>query len=323
MDKEFKTYDELLDILSTRGIDISTPALRSRAKTALQHEGYYNLVNGYKMLFLQRNPDGSFIIPDTYKPGSTIDEMLQLYYFDAKLRSIVLQNILQIETNLKNLISHSFSKVHGHKNYLVYENFDITQSGSAKNITSLIAEIQRQLSGRVTDPSIRHYLTKHGYVPLWVLNNILTLGTISKFYSLMKQPERQEVSKTFHLQDNELSSILTYLSAVRNVCAHGNRLYCFRSTKRPISNLELHTKLEIPLIDRNDGNEFAYGKRDLFAVILIFKILLPKNQFRNTVNRLKKTISNLDKQLSILSIQEVLDCMGFPEDWDKRLRMLY
>ena len=62
----------------------------------------------------------------------------------------------------------------------------------------------------------------YGYLPLWVLNNILTLGTISKFYSLMKQNERQTVSKIFRLSDNELESILTYVSSVRNFSAHGN-----------------------------------------------------------------------------------------------------
>ena len=40
----------------------------------------------------------------------------------------------------------------------------------------------------------------YGYLPLWVLNNILTLGTISKFYSLMKQNERQTISKIFVYQ---------------------------------------------------------------------------------------------------------------------------
>ena len=60
----------------------------------------------------------------------------------------------------------------------------------------------------------------YGYLPLWVLNNILTLGTISKFYSLMKQNERQTVSKIFRLSDNELESILTYVSSVRNFRAH-------------------------------------------------------------------------------------------------------
>lgn len=318
MEKEFKTYDEQLEILESRGVNLSTPQLRKRAKIALQHEGYYNLINGYKMLFLQRGADGKFLVPDVYKDGSTIDEIRQLYYFDAKLRSIVLKNILQIETNIKNLISHSFSKIHGHKNYLIYENFDTSQRDSAKNITSLISEVQRQLSGRVTDPSIRHYLTNHGYVPFWVLNNILTLGTISKFYSLMKQPERQEVSKIFNLQDNELSNLLTYLSSVRNVCAHSNRLYCFR-TKRPIVNLQLHSKLDIAL---NATGEFEYGKRDLFAIMLIFKIMLSKIQFSNAVNQINKALCDLNKNLFVLSEQDILECMGFPIDWRDKLLSL-
>ena len=318
MEKEFKTYDELLAILESRGMNLSTASLRIRAKKALQHEGYYNLINGYKMLFLQRDTNGKFAIPDTYKDGSTVDEIRQLYYFDAKLRSIILKNILQIEINIKNLISHSFSKVHGHKNYLVYENFDTTQRDSEKNITGLISEIQRQLSGRVTDPSIRHYLTDHGYIPFWVLNNILSLGIISKFYSLMKQSERQEVSKIFRLQDNELSNLLIYLSSVRNVCAHSNRLYCFR-TKRPIVDLRFHVQLGIPL---NASGEFEYGKRDLFAIMLIFRTMLPKDQFRNAVNQVNKAVADLSPKLSVLSQQDILKCMGFPMEWRNKLLSL-
>lgn len=52
MDKVFKTHDELISLLVSRGVDISTPEHRSFAKKVLQHEGYYNLINGYNKLFL-------------------------------------------------------------------------------------------------------------------------------------------------------------------------------------------------------------------------------------------------------------------------------
>ncbi len=96
---------------------------------------------------------------------------------------------------------------------------------------------------------------------MWVLNNILTLGTISKFYSLMKQNERQTISKIFRLSDNELESILTYVSSVRNFNAHGNRLFCYRS-KRPLCNTRLHSQMGI---ERNLSGEYICGKRDLFS----------------------------------------------------------
>ena len=40
------------------------------------------------------------------------------------------------------------------------------------------------------------------------LNIILTLGTISNFYKVMNQNEKQETSKIFKIQDNELENIL-------------------------------------------------------------------------------------------------------------------
>ena len=50
--KPFKTHDELLDLLESRGIDFfSSPESRSFAKKGLQRIGYYNLNNGYSSLF--------------------------------------------------------------------------------------------------------------------------------------------------------------------------------------------------------------------------------------------------------------------------------
>lgn len=317
-EKVFKTYDQMLDILKDRGINLSTPELRGMAKRSLQHEGYYNLINGYKMLFLEKDEKGHNLQPDKYKSGTTIDEIYYLCYFDKKLRSIMLRNILQIETNIKNLIAYSFSEKYGHDNYLKYGNFDTLQRDATKNITNLIYEIQKQISSRVSDPSIRHYLTAHGYIPLWVLNNILTLGTISKFYSLMKQPERQEIAKVFNLQENELTSILTYLSSIRNICAHNNRLYCFR-TKRPLIDMALHNEINIP---RNASGEYECGKRDLFAIMIIFKMLLSRNEFRTVIKQLTNELRTLSNKLTVLTEEQILECMGFPLDWRNKLQSI-
>ena len=226
-EKPFKTHEQLIELLSSRGIDFSKPESKSFAKKKLQRIGYYNLINGYSPLFWDNKEK------DVYKKGTTVDEIYYLYLFDKKLREIFLRFILSLETNIKSLIAYYFPKQHPETYYLTYDNFDTARKDANKNITSVIAEIQRQIAGRASDPSIAHYLKKYGYIPLWVLNNILTLGTISKFYSLMQQKERQEISKTFHLSDNELENILTYISSIRNFCAHGNRLYCYRS-KRPL-----------------------------------------------------------------------------------------
>ncbi len=305
-EKVFKTLDDLIQLLKDRGISIDDDAAYAYAKNVLDTHGYYNLINGYNKLFLK--PDCESV---TYKEKTTIEEIHALYQFDRILRDIFFRYILKVETHIKSLISYYFSEAHGHKNYLVYTNFNTSLRDSGMKITNLIAEIQRQVANRSTDPSIAHYLKMHGYIPLWVLNNILTLGTISKFYSLMIPQERQNVSRCFGLMDNELENILSYISVVRNFCAHGNRLYCFR-TRTPLATTSYHSKLKIK---QNDAGEYLQGKRDLFACVLALKQVLSNNDFKRMSKELFRAIGTLDKKLCVLTRAEVLNEMGFPENW--------
>lgn len=308
-EKPFKTHDQLIDLLSSRGIDFSAPESKSFAKKKLQRIGYYNLINGYSTLFWEKDK------VDTYKSGTTINEIYNLYLFDQKLREIFLRNILPLETNIKSLIAYYFPQAHPETHYLTYDNFDTSRKDSSKNITNLIAEIQRQIAGRASDPSISHYLRKYGYIPLWVLNNILTLGTISKFYSLMQQKERQDISKTFHLSDNELENILTYVSSIRNFCAHGNRLYCYRS-KRPLIDTYLHQSMKI---EKTENGEYRYGKRDLFAVMIALKLTISKREFRRLVKEIDIALRNLYSYTTVLAEPVILESIGFPPDWKNLL----
>ena len=305
-EKEFKTLDELVNILVSRGIDITNPDEIDYAKRVLEKHGYYNLINGYNKLFLDSNADMT-----KYRQGTTLKEINALYEFDRVLRNIFFRYILEVETHIKSLISYYFSEAHGHKNYLIYTNFNTHLRDSERKITNLIAEIQRQVAGRSSDPSIAHYLKSHGYIPLWVLNNILTLGTISKFYSLMLPKERQCVSKRFNMLDNELENSLLYISGIRNFCAHGNRLYCYR-TKHPLTNTKYHVQLNIV---KNSAGEYMYGKRDLFACVIALKGLLSNNDFKRMSKELFRAIGTLDKKLKLLKKEEILNEMGFPDNW--------
>ncbi|MFR4028316.1 MAG: Abi family protein [Coprococcus sp.] len=313
-DKEFKTTDELIALLISRGVDISTPEQRSFCKKGLQRFGYYNIINGYKNLFLDTTSSST---EDIYKPGTTFNEIYFLFQFDKQLRGLFFRYTLEVETNIKSLIAYIFSKKYGHDNYLLYTNFDTNKRNAYQNISQLIADIQRTLSSRSSDPCISHYLTNYGYVPLWVLNNVLTFGNISKFYSMMKQPERQYVSKVFHMTDKELESSLFYLSKIRNLCAHGNRLYCFRS-KAPLIDTQYHAALNIP----QNNTEYAYGKRDMFATMIILKFLLSKNEYKSLLKRINKYLYDLCTHMSVLTEQDILDSLGFPSDWKTKLEQI-
>lgn len=48
MSKPFKTYDEQIEILSNRDLDINNPEY---TKIILSQVNYYNLINGIKLYF--------------------------------------------------------------------------------------------------------------------------------------------------------------------------------------------------------------------------------------------------------------------------------
>lgn len=73
---------------------------------------------------------------------------------------------------------------------------------------------------------------KHGYVPLWVLVNVLSLGNISKFYEHRKQPLRVKIAKHFNVNVGDLCLYIKMLAFWRNFCAHDERLYDSTSFKK-------------------------------------------------------------------------------------------
>lgn len=306
--KPFTTYKEQIKILQNRGINISSEQDITFALEILQKVGYYNLINGYKKPFLDTQYSG---LDEKFKDGTTLQEIKALYEFDRVLRETFMTFILKIETRIKSLISYFFSESYGYDNYLIYSNFNTKLKHANESIPSLLADIQRQIAGRTKDPCISHYLNKYGYIPLWVLNNILTFGTISKFYSLLKDKEKTSVAREYKIQPHDLENFLMYLSSIRNFCAHGNRLFCYESKKKELNDTPYHKKLNI----EKSNDKYVLGKRDLFAVMISLKILLSHNDYKRLKGKLIKSIKILSKDLKTLSVDEILNIMGFPKNW--------
>ena len=97
MNKPFKTYKQQLRILRGRNLIISNG---SRAIRILKREGYYNIINGYKEIFLDANMTRQHQ-GDYYKNGTEFEHIAALYDFDRELRSVLLKYILKVEKYLK------------------------------------------------------------------------------------------------------------------------------------------------------------------------------------------------------------------------------
>lgn len=303
-EKVFRDTRIQIGILKSRGVIIKNKRL---AKQLIRNVNYYNLINGYKEPFLQQNT-----AHEKYIPGTTLEEIYALYEFDRKLRIITLEYILEIEKQVKSLISYCFSKVHGHKNYLKLENFDTQGIKKYGQVCDLLSNLYKKITLNIDkDLSVSHYVSGKNYLPLWVLVNTLSLGDISKFYSNMLQQERDDVSRRLKwgVREHQLASCLFFLSTIRNRCAHDERLYSYLS-----------------YIDLCNNNYFYYFHRtsntnNYFAVMVALKILLPNNRYQTYHEQLENLFNELDSRLSTIHIKKIRGIMGIPNNW-RRLKTL-
>ena len=56
--------------------------------------------------------------------------------------------------------------------------------------------------------------------------------------------------------------------------------------------------------------------QEVFAIVIIFKIMLSKSSFNTFVRALKKQLDVLNKALTTINITAVTDAMGLPANWE-------
>lgn len=297
--KQFLTYDEQITFLEEKkGLIIHD---KEYAKRILLKIGYFPLINGYKEIFKESRSK-------RFQKGTTFEDIYELYSFDNDLRNIFLKYILIAERNIKSSLAYHFCKEYGdlQSDYLNIKNYDYT--GKKKNIINKMIKI---MSGQLRYDSdytyIRHYMNKYQYVPLWALMNILTIGQLSKIYASQKGRIQIRICQDFGpLKVNEFGKMLTVMTKFRNVCAHNDRLFNFR-TKNALLDRNIYDRLQIP----KEKGRYKYGKNDLYAQVIILKLLLADDDFSLFYHDLKVCFKNYPIH------KKILEKMGFPENWEQ------
>jgi abortive infection bacteriophage resistance protein len=301
-DKQFKNLDEQIQIFKSKGLIIDD---ENYAKQVLMRENYFFLT-GYRHVFMQSDN------PKEYIPGTTFEELYSLFLFDRQFRNLIFKNLLIIENNTKSIISYQLSKKYGYKEneYLKPQNFDNTPEKS-KQVADLIKKMKRQIRINGGQHSAtQHYISNYGYIPLWVLVKVLSFGIVSEFFSILKPDDRKSIADIYNLTVEDLSNYLPMLANYRNVCAHEDILY-ENKTQRTINNTVYHALLGIK---KKDG-EYERGRNDLFALFIILRQMLSSDDVKNLINEMGKLLENLEFNLNSITIDKVLDRMGFPYNW--------
>lgn len=161
-----------------------------------------------------------------------------------------------------------------------------------------------------------HYITNYGYIPLWVVVKVLSFGIVSELFIVMKRSDQDAISNIYNVSVENLIVYMPILANFRNLCAHEDILYNHK-TQRTINDTKYHEILNIPQMD----GEYIYGKNDLFALIIILKQLLRKEEFRLLISEISYEIDVLAGKLNTIEISKVLDAIGFPKNFKELINL--
>lgn len=287
--KEYKSNEELLNYLVSKGVTIKN---RELALDNIEKYTYYSIINTYKEVFKKNNK---------YLDNVTFEEIYALYDFDKNLKSIFLKYTLEIEQVIKSLIANTVSEKYGVEEYLEYDCFDLNLDRDYidKMVLSINEEIEKNYGKHA---AISHYKDTYGFIPPFVLVKIMTMGQISRYYGLLKQEDRQRVSKYFKISDKLLKQILMNLTLVRNFSAHNNRLYTFHS----------RFFISFKSIDKNYNTNDR--STNLYMIMKCMEKLLDDSKSRLFFEQVNAEINVLEKKLKVINIETILKIMGFPNE---------
>ncbi|MBF0581497.1 Abi family protein [Corynebacterium sp. ED61] len=326
--KDFLTFDEQIDLLRFRKMDIPEEDV-SYARNLLRRIGYYRL-SGY--WYVYRQGEGQSPTPEEdFTPGVSLHDVEKLYDFDRNLRVLVFNAIESIEVALRALIGHTLGS-HGSMAHtdpsLFRDSFTKADPDTGKSGTRYTAERYNWMhsehykwiksAGRKTERSkadfVRHFKDKYGMpLPVWVVTEVIDFSDLSRIYEGMVEEDRSAVAVGLGVTDEEgkpltesLRSWLRALTFVRNTCAHHSRLWNVNMVEQVAPSQPFPTPLQ-HLADLSSGKHAR-----IYPTLAIISFLTAQI---NPGMEWKEPIGNLIKDAP--PVPDYLDRMGFPLDWDQ------
>lgn len=291
-DKGFKSIAEQLEILRSRGLIILDD---EKAKDFLLHNNYYR-ISGYS-LTLRKN--------DVFSKNATFQNIVDIYDFDHELRHILLKYIEIIEATFKSIYAYEFTRVHGVIGYL-----DSSLFSNPTRHEEIIKKSEKQKKMRLPHEAyLKHFIGDlNQKVPLWAYVDLLTIADISFLYSISEVQIKKNVAMRFGLMmsrnDSIIGKFMHSMTIIRNLCAHGSRLYNRLFEQKPSLN-----KKELNLLDKNiDG---TVDNAHLYGFLMIMKRLLNFEDF----DAMKKEIEAMTKKFPFVR----MSYYGFRSDWKNKL----
>lgn len=302
-DKPFLTIEQQIALLKKRKLNIPENQIED-AKNFLLNNNYYR-VSGYT-LTLRKN--------DEFYPNASFDNIRQIYQFDKRLRHSILSLTEEIEVRVKSMLAYYHSQKYGPMGYKDVNTFHCAEGNKVDTeaisnfLTVQKKAMQQQDRMSETELFLKHFKEKHdGNLPIWAYVEVLTISDVSKMYGILDTDIQKSIAKEFgycHNTGNELlAQLLHSVTIVRNICAHGGRLFNRNFIRKPKLS-QRHKKLL-----RVEQGTVIYDR--LFSYILVIKDLSIQEDF----DLLKEHLLELTAKYPFVDMKYY----GFPDNWKEIL----
>lgn len=280
------TIDEQIENLKNIGLIVEN---EEYAKKILNDISYFRLIKAYSLNLKSKN--------GKYCEKVTFEQIVELYLFNANFRQVIFPEIEKVEINVRCRIANYFAEQYGVLGYLEADNFV-----NAEYHKMFLDDIEEEIRRNSKAPFVKNFHDNYegGNLPIYALVEILSFGTLSKFYKNMKNQDKKAIAKSFGVGYTYFESWLESISYIRNICAHYGRLYNAKLSKTPILYKEY--------------SEAGIGNNRIFGVLLCLKHLLKSNDHWNLF---------VDKIELLFDKYESVDIktMGFTENWKELLEI--
>lgn len=281
---------------------------RQRLEHYLSNIGYYRL-SAYLLPFEQASVNGDSR-NHKLQPGTTFEQVLNLYVFDRKLRLLVMEAIERIEVAARTRWASAMALRHGshaHMNSALFKN--------PWQHSCDIARVSKELQ-ESNETFVAHYRKKYDdpYLPpIWAVVETMTLGGMSRWIASTSDNQvKREVAQALGMPTIEiLEQVLHALTPMRNICAHHARLWNRRFILLLPNIKRLQGQFVTETIVTTKGETQTPLTREIYNFLVIIQSLMLK------INPGTSWGKRLTLHIRLLSAEQQ-QAMGFPADWENR-----
>ncbi|MBR1453236.1 MAG: Abi family protein [Lachnospiraceae bacterium] len=241
--QKFTNVNEQIQLLTDRGLKFQN---LKTAKNYLIYYGYFNVINGYKDLYINKKTDESGNEIEQYKDSVFFEEIVSLYNFDRTLRKEMMGIIIDIEIHLKSVLSYVLGEnfTSDQNSYLSISQYKNNYaSKKTDSLQNTIQSILDTINSSNKNP-IKYHRDKYNNVPPWVAFKEVYLSTTINLIKFLIEKQKNELVAMFYGIDiNTFNSLkqedqkaikeffmisIKMIKEYRNACAHGDRIYNYK-----------------------------------------------------------------------------------------------